>query len=41
MLIHNILPVRGCLADLGVVGNGACTHFGGREDLAHFLLHCQ
>jgi hypothetical protein len=41
MLILNILPVRGCLADLGAVGNGACTCCGGREDVAHFLLHCQ
>jgi hypothetical protein len=41
MLIHNILSVRGHLGDLALVADGACTHSGAREDMAHFLLRCQ
>jgi hypothetical protein len=38
---RNILPMRGHLANLVVVANGACTHCAGRKDLAHFFFHCQ
>ncbi len=43
MLIHNsfFLPVRGCLADQGMVVNRACTHCGARLEVADFFLRCQ
>jgi hypothetical protein len=40
MLVHNILPLRGRLASLGGVADGACGYCGGWEDVAHFFQHC-
>jgi hypothetical protein len=41
VLMHNILLMRTCLVDLGIVADGAFTHCEGREDVAQFFLHCQ
>jgi hypothetical protein len=39
MIVHNILPLRGRLAALGTVANGACYHCEACADVAHFFQH--
>jgi hypothetical protein len=40
MLVHKILPLRGRLASLEAVADGACARCGGCEDVPHFLQCC-
>jgi hypothetical protein len=39
-LVHNILPLRGRLASMGVAAGGACPHCGQLEDVGHFFQRC-
>ncbi len=40
MLLRNILSLKGRLASIGTVVDGACPHCGGHEDMAHIFRCC-
>jgi hypothetical protein len=40
LLIHNILPLRGRPASIGVVAEGSCPHCGALETTRHFFQLC-
>jgi hypothetical protein len=40
LLIHNILPLRGRLASIGVMAEGSCPHCGALETTHHFFQLC-
>jgi hypothetical protein len=39
-LLHNVLPLRGRLASLGMVADGSCPHCGALETPQHFFQQC-
>jgi hypothetical protein len=39
-LLHNVLPLRGRLATLGMVADGSCPHCGALETPRHFFQQC-